>query len=195
MQKLKILLLAVLFSSSALFAAHGDVFIGAAVGSTNINTTQNDKTGSIILAKKLADNGYNLTLDAGYFFQENIDVSLSYQRANQKEFSLNNFSIASQYRFQRLGNITPILGANIGYSILQWDEKLIDTIDNDFKSGSFLLGAKVGASYLVMPHIDLNIYYQLQHMNHSTKLASPPASSELVQNYMHNINIGIRYIF
>jgi opacity protein-like surface antigen len=191
---LKTTLLASLLTSAIAIADNG-TFAGVSVGYTKLNIKQEDKTGSIILGNKIEESGYNAIFQAGYNYCENIDVTINYQRVIQDDTYQNNFFIGSEYSLQKQNNFTPYIGAQLGYSELHWDKNPLNTTTNDYTSGSYLVGATLGATYPLNEKVDLNINYNIQYTDHTTHLESAPAKSELTHDISHSFNLGVRYSF
>jgi opacity protein-like surface antigen len=192
---LKTALLASLLTSAIAIADEGTTFAGVSLGYTNLNVKQEDKIGAIILGNKLEESGYNIRVEAGYNYSENIDVTINYQRVIHDDTYQNNFFIGSEYKLNRQNNFTPYVGAQLGYSELHWDKNPMNTTTNDYTSGSYLVGATLGATYPLSEKVDLNINYNLQYTNHTTHLESAPAKSELTHDFSHSFNVGVRYSF
>jgi len=92
-------------------------------------------------------------------------------------------------------DITPYLGINLGYSQLEYSEEPMNTTDNDYISSSWLAGANLGVTYPLTKSMNLVGQYTLNVTDHKTQLESRSARSELINNYSHNVNIGVRVYF
>ncbi len=194
-QHIKITLIAPLLLSATLMANEGDIFTGVSLGYTHLNVEQTDNTGAIILGNKVEEDGYNFAIHAGYNYSQKIAITLNYQRVIQDDTHLDNFFLGSEYTLQQINNFTPYLGANLGYSQLNWDNKPINTTNNDVNSASWLIGATAGILYPIAPKFDLQVAYTLQLTDHTTYLESGTAKSQLTHNLTHNLNFGVRYSF
>lgn len=184
-----------LLSTSLLNADAGEMFVGATLGYTHQNVDQTDKIGAIILADSLKEDGYNLELRVGYEITQAIALSLSYQRSIQDITFQNNVYLNAEYKFENTTEITPFLGLNLGYSRLEYSKEPINTLNNDYVSCSWLVGASLGATYPLTKSIDLVGGYTLNLTDHKTQLESGSARSELTHNYSHNVNLGLRVYF
>ncbi len=192
---LKTALLTSLLTSAIAIADEGNTFVGVSAGYTNLNVKQEDKIGAIILGNKLEENGYNFKVEAGYNYNEKIDILFNYQRVTLDDTYQNNFFVSSEYKLQEYNNFTPYLGASLGYSELHWEKEPLNTKDNDYSSGSYLVGATLGVTYPLDEKVSFNMNYNFQLTNHETALESGSAKSTLTHNYSHAINFGVRYDF
>lgn len=175
--------------------AANDTFVGASMGYTNTDIDQTNHAGAIILGNKLQESGYNFAFEAGYNYCENVAFVVAYQRVIHDDTYLNNYILEAEYKLQKLEDFTPYVGAQVGYSQLTWDKKPINTVNNDYDSSSYLVGAVAGITYPLADSLELNVNYNLQYMDHSTHLISGTAVSELTHDYSHNLNVGFRYAF
>lgn len=188
-------LLSSLVLSTTLLAADAKMFVGVSGGYTHLNVDQTDKAGSIILANSQKEDGYNLELKAGYKYSDKLQFSLNYQRVTLDDVFENNFYAEADYLFEGYKEFTPFIGVNLGYSELEYSKEPMNTTDNNYVSGSWLVGARAGIFYPLANNIDLNAEYMFNVTNHITHLVSGSAESELKHNYSHNLNLGVRYSF
>jgi len=185
----------VALSTTLLNADTSEVFITTTLGYTHQNVEQTDKVGSIILANDLKEDGYNFEIGAGYFLTKEVALSLNYQRVLQDSTYENNTYLSAEYAFVNSSEFTPYLGVNAGYSQLNYSKEPMNTTDNDYISGSWLVGATLGVSYTLTKNIDFIGEYTLNVTDHTTLLESGTAKSELTHNYAHNLNLGFRVCF
>ena len=190
-----ITLIASLLISATLMANEEDTFAGVSAGYTHLNVEQTNRTGAIILGNTIEEDGYNFQIQAGYNYSQTIALTLNYQRVHQDDTHLDNFFLGSEYKFQLINKFTPYIGANLGYSKLNWDHKPMNTTNNDISSGSWLIGVTAGVSYPIAPKLDLQVGYTLQLTDHTTYLESGAAKSELTHNLAHNLDFGVRWFF
>jgi len=171
------------------------VFLTTTLGYTHQSVEQEDKVGAIILAQELDKDGYNFEIGAGYKLTQELALSLNYQRVNLEDTFSNNSYVTAEYLFVNSSKFTPYLGVNLGYSQLNYSIKPMNTKENDFISGSWLAGAKLGFSYPLTQKMDLLGAYTFNATDHTTHLESGSARSELEHKYSHHLNVGVRVYF
>lgn len=194
--KLLISLLTIITLNVTLLNADAStIFVTTTLGYTHENVDQKDKTGSIILANELGEDGYNFELGVGYKITQDIALSLNYQRVLQDETFSNNIYLSAEYSFVNSTDFTPYIGVNGGYSQLEYSSEPINTKNNDYISGSWLAGTTLGISYPLTKNMDFLAKYSLNITDHKTQLISKTAHSELTHNYSHSINLGVRVYF
>lgn len=175
--------------------SENDIFIGMSLGYSNLNSTKKDISGTVVLSEKLNDDSKNLNVEVGHNFNENIELSLNYQRVNNDDINLDNIYLSTKYKFKN-ENFTPYLGVNFGYSQLSWNKNPLNSSTVDNQSGSYLVGLSTGILYPVSKKLDLNLSYSLSHMGHKAIL-NPSGSnlSHLKHDYLSSLNVGFRYNF
>jgi len=193
--KINTALLITLLTWSSVAADDNKMFVGVSSGYSHFNVEQTDKIGAIILGNKIQENAYNIILEGGYHYTPKIDLTLNYQRVILDDVTLNNFYSGVEYKLKIVDKFIPYVGAYLGYSQLHWDKKPINTVNNDYYSGSYMAGVKAGVVYPLTSKVDFKLDYQFSLMSHTTNLESAPAKSELTHNYLNSFNLGLRYSF
>jgi len=128
--------------------------------------------------------GLSYTLEPVYRYNKDVFMTLAYQTASSSSLSINNFSFSGNYIY-RLNNYSDVYGgALLGYSQL---EKSGFT-----QSNSITLGMQTGYRYELYDYLRLFTQYQMVYMDHIIKLNN---NNELKFNFMHNLQIGVSYIF
>lgn len=190
------LITALLLTWSGAIADETENFVGISAGYSHLNVDKQDKQGSITLGDELEEKGYNFIIEAGHNYNNNIDITLNYQRVKEDDTHLNNYYIKSDYNFNSIQNFTPYLGVLIGYSELHWDKSPINTKSNDYTSDSYLIGTQAGVTYPITQHFKLHLMYQFAYMNHTTIIEPTSITrGELKHNYLHTVDVGLRYSF
>ena len=189
---LKIISIATL-SAAPLVA--NDMFVGVSTGLAYQNIDQEDHVGTITIGNELEKRGYNFKLEAGYHYNPAIDIVINYQRVEFDDTYLHNFFVSSEYKYKKYNDMTPYLGAQLGFSQMNWKKKPMNTSNNKYTSESYFIGALAGISYPIDEKLSLNVTYNFQYMDHDTQLASTPAHSTLTHNYFHSFNVGFRWEF
>jgi predicted porin len=171
------------------------IFITTTLGYTHQSVEQEDKVGAIILAQEPDKDGYNFEIGAGYKLTQELALSLNYQRVNLEDTFSNNAYFSAEYLFVNSSKFTPYLGVNLGYSQLNYSSKPINTKENDFISGSWLTGAKVGVSYPLTSNMEFLVECNYNATDHTTHLESGSAVSELQHKSSQHFNLGVRVGF
>ena len=169
-----------------------NIYLGVSSG---FNTLKSDNSNTLTL-NTIDSSGYNFILELGYMINDNLNISINYQRVLNDSVSMNNYYMATEYSLNQYNNLTPYIGASLGTSELSWEEQPIDTMKNDLKSSSYILGATLGTLYKINNEFSLNLNYQLHSLTkHKTKIETISQKGEIEHKLSHSVNIGIRYFF
>ena len=178
--------------STTIVADTNKYYVGISSGYNNIKSD----TSNALTTNTLDSSGYNFVGELGYKLQENLNISLNYQRVLNDSISLDNYYIASEYTITKYKSLTPYIGVSLGYSELSWEQNPVNLAKQDLLSSSYLVGATIGTEYWLNDTFALNINYNLQYMNkHTTKIQSVTQNGEIEHKLSHNLNFGIRYFF
>jgi len=194
-KKYLIALFIILVVSHTLNAQMPMQFVQTTLGYSYQSVKQNDKKDSFLLANELGKSGYNFDIGLGYGLGKNMDLVLRYQRIFQDEVDLNNFYLQGQYKHVLNKEFIPFLGFNFGRSQLKWSKKPINTLENDYRSSSWLVGLSVGFLNPVSKNMSIVGEYLFNAINHKTLLESATEKSELNHSYTHSFNFGLRVLF
>lgn len=171
------------------------IFGSFEVGFSHLNNDKEDKLGSINLIENQNKRSENFKLALGYEYSRNIDFSVNYQKVFNDDVDLDNIFLQSRYKFtQKI--FTPYVGAMLGYSKLSWNKLPILTVNNDLKSGSYIVGLNTGLLYPLTKSSELIIDYSLAYMGHKTDLQTTSSNiAEIRHDYLNSISIGIKVNF
>lgn len=202
MKKILVTLIAISFSVINLNGSslenilnNNKVFVGLGLGYSNLHIEKNDKLGNVDLLEKQNRNSRNISSEIGYYYNENLEVSLNYQFVDNDDVDIDNIFVSTKYVFPER-DYSSYLGVNLGYSKLSWNKNPISTQNNDNKSGSYLVGTSVGILYPISSNVDFNVNYSLFYMGHKTYLKTTSSDiSELRHDFLQSINIALRYNF
>ena len=192
---LKILTLATLLVSSSLIANDFKIVTGISGGYTHINVDQENQVGSVALLNKPTQDGYNVELRLGYKYENNLQLTVNYQRVEMDDTFEDNVYVEVEYFYPTYKRFTPYIGGHLGISHLEWTQNPINTLDNDVHSESYIAGARAGVLYPLVENLDLSMEYIFSFTDHNTQLEFGTAKATLTHNFSHNLNIGLRYTF
>jgi len=162
----------------------------------SVSAGYNSLNGDEVTSINLDSSGYNYTIELGYEISADTEITLNYQKIVNDNLSLDNYYIASNYKFLNVTSLTPYLGVTLGYSELTWDKNPINTNKIDSLSSSYIGGINIGTIYKINSSISLTMSYQLQYMNnHETSIKTSTLTGKLTHDMLNSFNIGVRYFF
>ena len=175
--------------------AFDNTYMGVTTGFSHVYTDQYNTAGTITLANQVDESGYNVQLEYGYHYSNHVTLAVNYERVEFSDTHMDNLYISSEYKLKEIEKFKSYLGAELGYSRLNWDKKLINASDNDFTSGSYLLGVKLGALYSINEKLDFNMNVEYKIFDHDMNLESGSARATINHDALSNVNFGVRYSF
>lgn len=150
-------------------------FIGVALGTDNVTSNYESQS------------GVSYTIESGYYFNENIFMTVGYLNSSTSDIDVNNIYTSLNYKLRVAKNIEFYTGVLGGYSTLEL---------TDFEVGeastSMLLGVQIGTSYNFYKDISTYIAYQGLYLDHIIEIED---ASKLEFNIIHNLQLGIQYKF
>ncbi|MFA6192648.1 MAG: hypothetical protein WC665_09890 [Sulfurimonas sp.] len=176
----------------------GYYFINGSFASLGVPFNHSVKEGNIIL-NPIGTSAIGYIFEAGYSFENNIFMTLSYLNAASSSNTISNLYSTMNYKM-RMGQFVPYVGVMGGLSTLSWTKPPMETA-NSGADGALLYGAQTGLNYETgFSNLAVFINYQFAFMNHKTPLlvtnaATVTGSSTLTQQLLHGINLGIQYRF
>ncbi|MDO8454143.1 MAG: hypothetical protein Q7S59_06185 [Sulfurimonas sp.] len=176
----------------------GYYFVNGSFASLGVPFAHSVREGNITI-NSIGTSAMGYIFEAGYNFENNIFMTLSYLNVASTTNTIANIYSTVNYKM-RIGQFEPYVGVLGGLSTLSWTKPPMLNADSGADS-SLLYGAQTGLSYETgFSNLALFINYQFTFMNHETPLAiksgaTTTASSTLTQNIMHGINLGIQYRF
>jgi len=168
--------------------------VGVSVGYSIASSTENgDKTQ---ISNPPETKGLTYAVDAGYTFDNNIDLSIAYMLANTGDLSYANFYGSLNYRFNNFDGFTPYAGLIVGHSTLTWD---ISPTTNPEKpdSTSIIYGLQAGFSYLLTDSMAINFSYVGSSMGHKANILddNDKTIASIEHSLMHTILLGVELRF
>ena len=170
-------------------------FLGVNAGVVNVNSTQDNINGNIVLDTEVAQNGLSIGTELGYYLKDNIFMTLNYHYFTLDAVNLNNIFLTLNYEFLKDETFSPYIGILGGYSLLNWSEYPIASIEKDDSSSSFMSGMQMGLNIAIIDSIDFYAFYQFWIMDHKTNLENSQGQMYIQQNFAHNLGAGIKYMF
>jgi len=171
------------------------IYIALAAGYSLMGVTKDDISGNVILNYELKDSGINYGAEIGYYFNNNIFISIDYQKTDLEEVSLNNAFTTLNYQFDEIYSFSPYIGAIAGYSTITWEKEPIDFATGKTSASSILGGLQVGSDISLYGGVSLSIFYRYLMMNNITNIETGTGKSKIEHNSEQNLNVGIKYNF
>ncbi|UTJ06115.1 outer membrane protein [Arcobacter roscoffensis] len=184
-----------LVTSLSANSSEKNLFASIQYGFTHINNDKKDTAGTVSLIEEQDSSSESVNLEFGYEYSKNIDLSVNYQLVSSDDVDLNNIYLQSKYKFENK-NFTPYVGAILGYSELKWNKAPINTLNNDTKSSSYIVGANAGILYPMSNSTDLVLNYTLAYMGHKAELSTTSTNNaDLKHDLLNTVSFGIRFNF
>ena len=171
------------------------IYIALAAGYSLMGVTKDDISGNVTLNYELKDSGINYGAEIGYYFNNNIFISIDYQKTDLKDVSLNNAFTTLNYQFDEMYSFSPYIGAIAGYSTITWEKEPIDFATGKTSASSILGGLQVGSDISLYGGVSLSIFYRYLMMNNITNIETGTGKSKIEHNSEQNLNVGIKYNF
>ncbi|MFA6137817.1 MAG: hypothetical protein WC667_07005 [Sulfurimonas sp.] len=173
-------------------------FINGSLASLGIPFDHSVREGNITI-NSIGTSAMGYIFEAGYNFENNIFMTLSYLNAASTTNTIANLYSTINYKM-RMGQFEPYAGVMGGLSTLSWTKPPMGTATSGADS-ALLYGAQTGLNYDTgFSNLAVFINYQFAFMNHKTPLlvtntTSVTGSSTLTQQLLHGISFGVQYRF
>ena len=170
-------------------------YIGLAAGLSMIDVQQ---SGSEPVILKLEDSGINYSPEMGYYFNNNVFISINYQNTDLEDVSLSSAFATLNYQLDEIYSISPYIGAIVGYSTRTWEKNPVTTILSEIDTTSSLLGGlQVGSEISLYDGLSLYLYYRYLIMDTTTIIYDiTPGEKKIIEHgNEQNLNMGIKYNF
>ena len=170
-------------------------YIGLTTGYSIVDVTKNDISGNMTLNFELEDSGINYGAEVGYYFNNNVFISINYQKTDLEHVSLNNAFATLNYQFDETYSFSPYIGAIAGYNIVTWEKSPIDSATENGSASSLLGGLQVGSDISLYGGVSLYVFYRYLMFENITNIETLTEKSKIEYSSEQNLNIGIKYIF
>lgn len=136
--------------------------------------------------------GRSYTLEVGYNYTQHINATLAYLNTPTKDAELHNIYTALNYNFDIDEDFYIYTGGLIGYSTFK-----LENFTESSASSAILLGIQTGLIYNFNHHIGFYTAYQGLSLGHKVDIVDTTGttSNTIEINFLHNLQIGIRYSF
>jgi hypothetical protein len=134
-----------------------------------------------------SSSGISYTLEAGYYFNKNIFVSLVYLDSSTEEIDMQSIYTTCNYEYNFTENFGAFSGLLFGYGTLSLTGELQSS-----SSSSLIFGGEIGVSYDVLEYLTLYSaveYISLEHIIEYSSTDSITFDSTL------NAQLGVRFKF
>ena len=170
-------------------------YIGLAAGYSLVDVVKNDISGSVALNFELQDSGINYGAEMGYYFNNNIFISINYQKTDLENVSVDNIFSTLNYQFNEINSFSPYIGAIAGYNTITWEKSPIDSATGNGSGSSALAGLQVGSDIALYGGVSLSIFYRYLMMSNITSIETGTGKTEVEYSGEQNLNLGIKYNF
>ena len=170
------------------------IFIGVAVGPTEIDIDQENYNGNLLLSPPVDTDGLNLSLEAGYRISEQFFTTVSYQYLSTDDADFQHLFASVNIQFSLAPAIRPFIGFVAGFTSMKW-ERTFNAIYSENETDSGLYGPQVGLEFLGDGPVSVHITYQYLITDLETELYLLPNVSRLTHENFQNLLFGIRYNF
>ena len=138
-----------------------------------------------------SENGLSFTLEGGYYFTNNLFMTLDYQHADLNDLVFDNIYTKLDYQFDEMYIFSPYLGVILGYGMMGWNS-YIDTSD---KANSFITGAEIATDIDLTDNLALVLSYSYWMIDYTTTYKVEDITNEISHKGQQNLNVGIKYRF
>ncbi len=166
-------------------------YIALTTGLSLVNIQQ---TGTLPLDIKLDDSGLNISPEIGYYYNDNIFISLNYQYTDLKAVTLNSILGTINYQLDEFYSISPFLGLIAGYSTREWEKDPVSS-SVDFPAVSSFVGGIQAGSEIEFDYLTLYLYYRYLFMDTTTELYDSARSNKIEYGNEESFNLGVKYNF
>lgn len=171
------------------------LFIGLTVGASKVDVKEKNINGDLPLGIILEDSGINYGIEAGYYFNKNIFMTLNYQQLNLDNLYFNNGFATINYQFNEMYSISPYIGIVGGMSRMTWEKHPLDSTSVNDTSNSYLGGVQVGAQVPIYTNISMYMFYRYLMMDYVSTVSTDTAEKNIEHNNEQNLNLGIKFSF
>ncbi|MEA3370146.1 MAG: SPOR domain-containing protein [Campylobacterota bacterium] len=171
------------------------LYIGLSAGSSVVNIEQNNIDGTIPLLFEIKDSGINYGVEIGYYFNDNIFLSLNYQLADFEGVSIDSAFATLNYQLDEFYSISPFVGIVAGNSIRSWDKNPVPSESEIGSVSSFLVGAQIGSDISLSYNFSLYFYYRYLMMDTTTNISTIDEKASIKYENEQNLNLGLKYNF
>lgn len=167
-------------------------YVGLALGFSTIDVAQ---SGSLPLLFELDDSGYSISPEIGYYFNDNIFVSLNYQMTDLDNVTLNTAFTTLNYQLDEFYSISPFIGAIVGYSQRKWNKSPVSYASDIGTVSSLMGGVQIGSDISLYKGLSLYFYYRYLMMDTTTNIYDISGESKIEYGNEQDLNIGLKYHF
>jgi len=170
-------------------------FVGVNAGIVIYDIEKIDKVGNVPLDIDLQNRGVSFELEAGYYFNENIYMTLNYENSALDDTEFHTFFTSLGYKLGSLGYISPYVSVLGGVNIMSWKNYPISSIHIDDVAISLTPGAQLGTEIPISQNVVINLFYRYWLVNHKTRVSTNAGEVEVYHKNENSLNLGLRYKF
>lgn len=191
--KRKFLIFLIFSSLSA--SSTNQMFIGLSAGGVKLNIDEKNTNGNIVLRSKPTDIGYSYGVEAGYYFEKKIFMTINYEALELDTTYFRSAFSSINYKFVEINRISSYFGILGGYNIIYWKKNPLTSSNTKAYSSSLMVGFQIGVEQEINRGLALYGFYRYSVMDHISNITSDSNEKELNHNNEQTINFGIKYNF
>ena len=161
-----------------------DFFVGLNLGVGLASVDENDNNFDSV-------SGMSFGVEGGYYFTNNIFMTLNYQHIDLDDVSFDNIYTKLDYKFSDIYPVSPYIGVIAGYSLLTWN----DYVDTSDTASTYCYGVELGSEVYVSESIIVGVSYSYTVVDFVTTYNILEESSIISHKGLHNLSFGIKYSF
>ncbi len=173
------------------------IYAGVGLGYSIAPSTYNVESGNAEVLKP-KNSGVAYTLEAGYIFDNALDLNLGIAVMQSKDMRFTNMYAGINYRFYNSSAFTPYCGLLGGAGTLDWLHEPITNVDSisSSRSTSPLIGTKFGVIYDGVKKVSILLSYEYLFMNQVTNIAVERTNlSSYKHQTLHSLLFSAQYHF
>ncbi len=170
-------------------------YIGLEAGYSIVGITRNDTNGGVPLNFGLKDSGISYGAEMGYYFNNNVFISINYQKTDLKDVTSNNMFTTLNYQLDEINSLYPYIGVIAGYNTITWETSPIDYATGNSSASSLLGGLQIGSDISFYDGVSFSIFYRYLMISNTTNIEVGAGKSSIEYTSEQNLNVGIKYNF
>lgn len=167
-------------------------FVGVSLGAAKFDIK---RSGNLPLDILMRSYGPSYGCELGYYFAENIFMTLNYQRTDLRHSYFDSGFATLNYQLDKIGTLSPYFGLLVGTSQLNWKNTPVNGATAPSTLYSYLGGAQLGGDIELFGGLSTYMYYRYMMMDFSTLVSEGTLSSDIEHNSQQDFNLGLKYSF
>ena len=162
--------------------SNNNFFVGLSAGASKFELDRKNITMSSV--------AYTYGVAVGYYFTNNIYMTLNYDRSTLSTAYLDTFSTSINYKLDPVFLVSPYIGLIGGMNSLNWENSSY----KDNQESAFVPGIKLGAEIAISDNATLILFGRYMMLDYT---AVSESSNQRTVEFSNEIsgNVGVRYNF